>query len=187
MPQEFKNIIAYGIAGGAALLVFAKAAGSVRSALDGLKGFSGLFGKIFSTGGAAGGAGGAGGEATGKSIVATLKGLKGFGRALLGLVPDIIMAAAAVAVIIAVLFALAAEVIVLTKGIQMLIDAMHFGDIDLNDDLEGLKKLKEAMWEIAQILGAMAIANIANSVSLVTGGIINLAIGLKQIKDAYKK
>ena len=89
--------------------------------------------------------------------------------------------------IIAVLFALAAEVIVLTKGIQMLIDAMHFGDIDLNDDLEGLKKLKEAMWEIAQILGAMAIANIANSVSLVTGGIINLAIGLKQIKDAYKK
>ena len=188
MPQEFKNIIAYGIAGGAALLVFAKAAGSVRSALDGLKGFSGLFGKIFSTGGGvAGGAGGAGGEATGKGIVATLKGLKGFGRALLGLVPDIIMAAAAVAVIIAVLFALAAEVIVLTKGIQMLIDAMHFGDIDLNDDIEGLKKLGQAMWEIASILGAMAVANVANVVTQVTGGIINLAVGLKTIKDAYKK
>ena len=184
MPGPVKSttfaIVALG--GGFALL-----AGPIMTAVGALKTFLGVFGKLGSTTSKMPTGGGAGGEATGKGIVATLKGLKGFGRALLGLVPDIIMAAAAVAVIIAVLFALAAEVIVLTKGIQMLIDAMHFGDIDLSDDLEGLKKLKEAMWEIAQILGAMAIANIANSVSLVTGGIINLAIGLKQIKDAYKK
>lgn len=185
MPQEWKNFISYAIAGTAALVVFGKAVGSIRGALGGLKGFSGLFGKIFGSG--AGGAGGAGGEATGKGIVATLKGLKGFGRALLGLVPDIIMAAAAVAVIIAVIFALAAEVIVLTKGIQMLIDAMDFGGIDLKDDIEGLKKLKEAMWEIAQIMGAMAIANVANVVTQFTGGVLNLAVSLKTIKDAYKK
>ena len=187
MPQEWKNFISYAIAGTTALLVFGKAVGSIKGALGGLKGFSGLFGKIFSTGGAAGGAGGAGGEATGKGIVATLKGLKGFGRALLGLVPDIIMAAAAVAVIIAVIFALAAEVIVLTKGIQMLIDAMDFGGIDLSDDIDGLKKLKEAMWEIAQIMGAMAISNVANAVTQFTGGVLNLAVSLKTIKDAYKK
>ena len=185
MPQEWKNFISYAIAGTTALLVFGKAVGSVKGALGGLKGFSGIFGSIFGKGG--GVAGGAGGESTGKGIVATLKGLKGFGRALLGLVPDIVMAAAAVAVVIAVLFALAAEVIVLTKGIQMLIDAMDFGGIDLKDDLEGLKKLKEAMWEIAQIMGAMAIANVANAVTQFTGGIINLAIGLKTIKEAYKK
>ena len=187
MPQEWKNFISYAIAGTTALLVFGKAVGSIKGALGGLKGFSGLFGKIFSTGGAAGGAGGAGGEATGKGIVATLKGLKGFGKALLGLVPDIIMAAAAVAVIIAVIFALAAEVIVLTKGIQMLIDAMDFGGIDLSDDIDGLKKLKEAMWEIAQIMGAMAISNVANSVTQFTGGVLNLAVSLKTIKEAYKK
>jgi len=184
MPQEWKNFISYAVAGTTALLVFGKAVGSIKGALGGLKGFSGLFGKIFSTGGAAGGAGG---EATGKGIVATLKGLKGFGKALLGLVPDIIMAAAAVAVIIAVVFALAAEVIVLTKGIQMLIDAMDFGGIDLSDDIDGLKKLKEAMWEIAQIMGAMAISNVANSVTQFTGGVLNLAVSLKTIKDAYKK
>ena len=184
MPQEWKNFISYAVAGTTALLVFGKAVGSIKGALGGLKGFSGLFGKIFSTGGAAGGAGG---EATGKGIVATLKGLKGFGRALLGLVPDIIMAAAAVAVIIAVIFALAAEVIVLTKGIQMLIDAMDFGGIDLSDDIDGLKKLKEAMWEIAQIMGAMAISNVANAVTQFTGGVLNLAVSLKTIKDAYKK
>ena len=184
MPGPVKSttfaIVALG--GGFALL-----AGPIMTAVGALKTFLGVFGKLGSTTSKMPTGGGAGGEATGKGIVATLKGLKGFGRALLSLVPDILMAAAAVAVIIAVIFALAAEVIVLTKGIQMLIDAMDFGGIDLKDDLEGLKKLKEAMWEIAQIMGAMAIANVANSVTQFTGGIINLAIGLKTIKESYKK
>ena len=189
MPQEWKNFISYAIAGTTAVLVFSKALGSIKGALGGLKGFSGIFSKIFGGGASAAGgaAGGAGGEASGKNIVGTLKGLKGFGRALLALVPDILMAAAAVAVIIAVVFALAAEVIVLTKGIQMLIDAMDFGGIDLKDDIEGLKKLKEAMWEIAQIMGAMAIANVANIVTQFTGGVANLATSLESIKEAYKK
>ena len=185
MPQWFKDFASYGVMGAAGILSIAYAASKLSGVLGSLKGFGGIFGKIFSTGGAAGGAGGS--EASGKGIVAMLKGLKGFGRALLGLVPDIIMASAAVAVIIAVVFALAAEVIVLTKGIQMLIDAMKFGDIDLTDDIEGLKKLGQAMWEIASILGAMAVANIANIVTQVTGGVLNLAVGLKTIKDAYKK
>lgn len=185
MPQWFKDLASYGVMGAAGILGIAYAASKLSGVLGSLKGFGGIFGKIFSTGGAAGGAGGS--EASGKGIVAMLKGLKGFGRALLGLVPDIIMASAAVAVIIAVVFALAAEVIVLTKGIQMLIDAMKFGDIDLTDDIEGLKKLGQAMWEIASILGAMAVANIANIVTQVTGGVLNLAVGLKTIKDAYKK
>lgn len=185
MPQWFKDLASYGIMGAAGILGIAYAASKLSGVLGSLKGFGGIFGKIFSTGGAAGG--GAGGEASGKGIVAMLKGLKGFGRSLLALVPDIIMAAAAVAVIIAVVFALAAEVIVLTKGIQMLVDAMKFGDIDLSDDIEGLKKLGQAMWEIASILGAMAVANIANIVTQVTGGVLNLAVGLKTIKDAYKK
>ena len=186
MPQWFKDLASYGVMGAAGILGIAYAASKLSGVLGSLKGFGGIFGKIFSTGGAAGGAAG-GSEASGKGIVAMLKGLKGFGRALLGLVPDIIMASAAVAVIIAVVFALAAEVIVLTKGIQMLIDAMKFGDIDLTDDIEGLKKLGQAMWEIASILGAMAVANIANIVTQVTGGVLNLAVGLKTIKDAYKK
>lgn len=185
MPQWFKDLASYGVMGGAGILAIAYAASKLSGPLSALKGFSGIFGKIFSTGGAAGGAGGS--EASGKGIVAMLKGLKGFGKALLSLVPDILMAAGAVAVIIAVVFALAAEVIVLTKGIQMLIDAMKFGDIDLSDDIEGLKKLGQAMWEIASILGAMAVANIANIVTQVTGGVLNLAVGLSTIKDAYKK
>lgn len=185
MPQWFKDLASYGVMAGAGILTVAYAASKLSGVLGGLKSFSGIFGKIFSTGGAAGGA--AGGEASGKGIVAMLKGLKGFGRALIGLVPDILMASAAVAVIIAVVFALAAEVIVLTKGIQMLIDAMKFGDIDLSDDIEGLKKLGQAMWEIASIMGAMAIANVANLATQVTGGVLNLAVSLTTIKDAYQK
>lgn len=184
MPQWFKDLASYGVMAGAGILTVAYAASKLSGVLGGLKGFGGIFGKIFSTGGSAGGAGG---EASGKGIVAMLKGLKGFGRALIGLVPDIIMAAGAVAVIIAVVFALAAEVIVLTKGIQMLVDAMKFGDIDLSDDIEGLKKLSQAMWEIASIMGAMAIANVANIATQVTGGVLNLAVSLKTIKDAYQK
>jgi hypothetical protein len=185
MPQWFKDLASYGVMAGAGILTVAYAASKLSGVLGGLQGFSGIFGKIFSTGGTAGGA--AGSEAGGKGIVATLKGLKGFGRALISLVPDILMAAAAVAVIIAVVFALAAEVIVLSKGIQMLIDAMKFGDIDLSDDIEGLKKLGQAMWEIASILGAMAVANVANIVAQVSGGVLNLAVGLKTIKDTYQK
>lgn len=184
MPQWFKDLASYGVMAGAGILTVAYAASKLSGVLGGLKSFSGIFGKIFSTGGAAGGAGG---EASGKGIVAMLKGLKGFGRALIGLVPDILMASAAVAVIIAVVFALAAEVIVLTKGIQMLVDAMKFGDIDLSDDIEGLKKLGQAMWEIASIMGAMAIANVANIATQVTGGVLNLAVSLTTIKDAYQK
>lgn len=185
MPQWFKDLASYGVMAGAGILTVAYAASKLSGVLGSLKGFSGIFGKIFSTGGATGGA--AGGEASGKGIVAMLKGLKGFGRALIGLVPDILMASAAVAVIIAVVFALAAEVIVLTKGIQMLIDAMKFGDIDLSDDIEGLKKLGQAMWEIASIMGAMTIANVANIATQVTGGVLNLAVSLTTIKDAYQK
>ena len=185
MPQWFKDLASYGVMAGAGILTVAYAASKLSGVLGSLKGFGGIFGKIFSTGGAAGGA--AGGEASGKGIVAMLKGLKGFGRALLGLVPDIIMASAAVAVIIAVVFALAAEVIVLTKGIQMLVDAMKFGDIDLSDDIDGLKKLSQAMWEIASIMGAMAIANVANIATQVTGGVLNLAVSLTTIKAAYQK
>lgn len=184
MPKWFKDLASYGVMAGAGILTVAYAASKLSGVLGGLKSFSGIFGKIFSTGGATGGAGG---EASGKGIVAMLKGLKGFGRALIGLVPDIIMASAAVAVIIVVVFALAAEVIVLTKGIQMLVDAMKFGDIDLSDDIEGLKKLSQAMWEIASIMGAMAIANVANIATQVTGGILNLAVSLTTIKDAYQK
>ena len=184
MPQWFKDLAAYGVMAGAGILTVAYAASKLSGVLGSLKGFGGIFGKIFSTGGAAGGAGG---ESASKGIVATLKGLKGFGRALISLVPDIVMAAGAVAVIIAVVFALAAEVIVLTKGIQMLVDAMKFGDIDLSDDIEGLKKLGQAMWEIASIMGAMAIANVANIATQVTGGVLNLAVSLKTIKDAYQK
>ena len=69
----------------------------------------------------------------------------------------------------------------------MLIDAMDFGGIDLKDDIEGLKKLKDAMWEVAQIMGAMAIANVANVAVQFTGGMLNLAVSLKTIKEAYKK
>ena len=184
MPQWFKDLASYGVMAGAGILTVAYAASKLSGVLGGLKSFGGIFGKIFSTGGAAGGAGG---EASGKGIVAMLKGLKGFGRNLLALVPDILMASAAVAVIIAVVFALAAEVIVLTKGIQMLVDAMKFGDIDLSDDIEGLKKLGQAMWEIASIMGAMAIANVANIATQVTGGVLNLAVSLTTIKDAYQK
>lgn len=184
MPQWVKDFASYGVMAGAGILAIAYGASKLSGPLSALKGFGGIFGKIFSTGGAAGGAGG---EASGKGIVAMLKGLKGFGRSLLSLVPDIVMAAAAVAVIIAVVFALAAEVIVLTKGIQMLIDAMKFGDIDLTDDIEGLKKLGQAMWEIASIMGAMVIANVANIATQVTGGVLNLAVSLATIKNAYQK
>ena len=191
MPGPVKSITFSVVALGGA---FTLLAGPIMTAVGALKTFAGVFGKLGSTtskmpsgGGWAGGAGKGTPKTGGGGIVATLNGLKGFGRALLGLVPDIIMAAAAVAVVIAVLFALAAEVIVLTKGIQMLIDAMDFGGIDLKDDIEGLKKLKDAMWEVAQIMGAMAIANVANVAVQFTGGMLNLAVSLKTIKEAYKK
>ena len=186
MPDWFKNMVSYGIAAAGGLFVMVKAVNALKGSLGGLSGFTGIFGKIFGgLGGEA--AGGGGSQAMGQGIVKTLEGLKGFGRALLGLVPDIVMAGAAIAVIIGVVFALAAEVVVLAKGIQLLIDSMKFGDVKLDDDIEGLKKLGEAMKEIANILGAMVIANVANIVTQVTGGVLNLATGLKTIKDSYEK
>lgn len=170
---------------------FLMLAGPITTAIGALETFGGLLGGLGKASGgggiAGGGAAGGASKGAGQGIVSFLQGIKGFGSALLGLVPDILMAAAAVAVIIAVVAALAAEVIVLVKGIQMLIDAMDFNGIDLNDDIEGLKKLQEAMWQIASIMGAMTVANVANIATQVTGGVLNLAVSLATIKDAYKK
>ena len=185
LPAPVKTV-AFGVAalaGGFALL-----SGPITTAIGLIQSFGGALGKLgSSTGGIAGSAGGSGGKEMGQGIVKTLEGLKGFGRAMLALVPDIVMAGAAIAVVIAVVAALAAEVIVLTKGIQLLVDAMKFGDVKLDDDIEGLKKLGEAMKQIAIILGAMVIANVSNIAAQVSGGILNLAVGLATIKKAYGK
>lgn len=186
MPGPLKSVLFGVVALGGG---FAMLAGPAMTAIGALQGVGKALGLL--NGGGFAGQAGKGiqntGNAGGKGIVATLEGLKGFGRALLGLVPDIVMATAAIAVVIACIFALAGEVIVLVKGIQMLIDAMKFDDIDLNDDIEGLKKLGDAMIQIAIILGAMTLSNIGAITSTVTGSVLSLAVGLKTIKDSYKK
>lgn len=90
-------------------------------------------------------------------------------------IPIILGLTAIVAVIIAAIAALAAECVVLLKGLQLLINAMDFGGIDLSPAVQGLKQLNSALWEMAVAMTQMTLMKV---LYIINGGIIGAAYQL---------
>lgn len=83
--------------------------------------------------------------------------LSAMGASLAGLIPAILEVTAVIAVVIACIFALAGEVVLLMKGLQMLIASMHFEQINLKPSLQAMATLNKFLWELAGAVTAMSI------------------------------
>lgn len=99
-------------------------------------------------------------------------------------IPVIAVLTAVIAIVIAAVFGLAAECTLLLKGLQLVISAMHFEDINLQPAVNGLKQLSAALWEI---LVAMTELSLIGTLHLITGDIIGVAYQLRALGSELAK
>ena len=116
-------------------------------------------------------------------------GLQAIATGMWALIVPILQIAVVVAIIIAIIGALVAEVILIVKGIQLLIQAMDFGSVDFSKTIKGLKQMGSAIWEIGKIMLAMTFTALISGVYklLTLGGLANPIEMVKgTIKDTIK-
>lgn len=82
----------------------------------------------------------------------------GFGASLGSMIAPILMVAAVIAIIIPIIGALAAEALLVARGVAEVIKALDFDSLDLSGSIEGIKQVGSAMWELAKAMGAMTLA-----------------------------
>lgn len=116
-------------------------------------------------------------------------GLQAVATGMWALIPAIVQIAVVVAIIIAIIGALVAEVVLIVKGIQLLINAMDFGGIDFSKTIKGLKQLGSAVMEIGKIMLGMTFTALVTGVYkfLTLGGLVNPIQSAKEdIKNTIK-
>lgn len=91
----------------------------------------------------------------GAGMQASSGGLSAISAGASSMLVPLLTIAVVIAVMIPVVTALAAEALLCMKGIQMLVDALDFGGIDIDDDLEGIKKIGEAILNIGIVMTEM--------------------------------
>ena len=101
----------------------------------------------------------------GASMKATGTGLKSIGSGALSMVAPLLQISVAVMILLPVLALIAAEALLLLKGLQILVKALAFDKIDLTKSIEGIKQVGKALWEIGVAIGAMAVTSIITMIS----------------------
>lgn len=91
----------------------------------------------------------------GAGMQASFGGLSAISAGASSMLVPLLTIAVVIAVMIPVVTALAAEALLCMKGIQMLVDALDFGGIDIDDDLEGIKKIGEVILNIGIVMTEM--------------------------------
>lgn len=91
----------------------------------------------------------------GAGMQASSGGLSAISAGASSMLVPLLTIAVVIAVMIPVVTALAAEALLCMKGIQMLVDALDFGGIDIDDDLEGIKKIGEVILNMGIVMTEM--------------------------------
>ena len=99
-------------------------------------------------------------------------------------IPIILGLTAIVGLVIAAVAALAAECILLLKGLQLLIKGMDFGSVDLSPAVDSLKQLNAALWEMVVAMGQMTMIE---ALHLLAGGFLGEAYQLTLIATELAK
>lgn len=126
-------------------------------------------------------------EAAAAGTAATGGAMSGIATAFTTLIVPLLAIAAVIAVMLPIIAGLAAEALLLIKGIQLLIDSLDFDSIDLTSSIEAIKQIGEAIWEVARAMGAMALANVLTIVAVFTGGISGLISPLGVATEYLKR
>lgn len=116
-------------------------------------------------------------EATtaGATTKATATGLKGIGSGITSMIAPLLQISAVIMIMLPVLALIAAEALVLLKGLQMLIKALGFDKIDLSKSIESIKQIGSALWEIGKAMGALTFATLMTAITMFTTGILQLS------------
>lgn len=94
-------------------------------------------------------------SSAGAGMQASSGGLSAISAGASSMLVPLLTIAVVIAVMIPVVTALAAEALLCMKGIQMLVDALDFGGIDIDDDLEGIKRISEVILNIGIVMAEM--------------------------------
>lgn len=124
--------------------------------------------------------------AAGAEMEASAGGLSAISAGAASMLVPLLSIAVVVAVMIPVVTALAAEAILCMKGLQLLVDALDFGGVDLNDDLDGIKKIGEVLLNIGIVMGEMSFAGIMTGVYAFVSGLFLVVDPIQMAVDQIK-
>lgn len=124
--------------------------------------------------------------AAGAEMEASAGGLSAISAGAASMLVPLLSIAVVVAVMIPVVTALAAEALLCMKGLQLLVDALDFGGVDLNDDLDGIKKIGEVLLNIGIVMGEMSFAGIMTGVYAFVSGLFLVVNPIQMAVDQIK-
>jgi hypothetical protein len=100
---------------------------------------------------------GVGAEAAAGATEATVAsaGLSGLGASISSMLAPLLTIAAVVAIMIPVVVALAAEALIFIRALAEVFKALNFDKLDLSGDIDGLKQIGAAIWELCKAMAAV--------------------------------
>lgn len=100
---------------------------------------------------------GVGAEASAGAAEATVAsaGLSGLGASISSMLAPLLTIAAVVAIMIPVVVALAAEALIFIRALAEVFKALNFDKLDLSGDIDGLKQIGVAIWELCKAMAAV--------------------------------
>lgn len=100
---------------------------------------------------------GVGAEAAAGATEATAAsaGLSGLGASISSMLAPLLTVAAVVAIMIPVVAALAAEALIFIRALAEVFKALNFDKLDLSGDIDGLKQIGVAIWELCKAMAAV--------------------------------
>lgn len=100
---------------------------------------------------------GVGAEAAAGATEATVAsaGLSGLGASISSMLAPLLTIAAVVSIMIPVVVALAAEALIFIRALAEVFKALNFDKLDLSGDIDGLKQIGAAIWELCKAMAAV--------------------------------
>ena len=115
-------------------------------------------------------------EAEAGAVGATATGgaLSGIASAFTSMIVPLLAIAAVIAVMLPIMAGLAAEALLLLKGLQVLVKALGFDKIDLSKSIEGIKQIGHALLEIGIAMAELTFASIITASTNIVNGVLGL-------------
>ena len=123
----------------------------------------------------------------GAEMEAASGGLSAISAGAMSMLVPLLSIAVVIAVMIPVVTALAAEALLCVKGIQMLVDALDFGGIDINDDLEGIKKIGELLLNLGIVMAEMTFTAVVTGMYNFVSGLFLVVNPIQVAVDRIKE
>lgn len=118
-------------------------------------------------------------------------GFGALGAGITSMLVPLLTISAVIAIMLPVVTAIAIEAIACLKLVQMAIDAMDFGSVDLNSAIEGIQQLATALGWIGVAMAAMTFANVMTGLAVMTSGFLGMTgpldIAVNALKEANNK